>query len=299
MVAVADVVSWIPRTLERLALAIEGATVLDPPAELAQRLTGAVPAGGVKDLLSGTTVGHPVHPLLVTIPIGAFASALALDLTSGDRDASRRLIGIGLLSALPAAATGLSDWGDTQGAERRVGVAHALSNSAGLGLLAASWFARRAGDSGRGLALAGFAVVGVGGWLGGHLSYALGVGVDTTAFSKPPTDWSDACAEADLVEDVPLAVTVADIPVLLVRHAGAISALGDRCTHRGAPLHEGPVVDGCIECPWHASRFALSDGHVARGPATRPQPQLLTRLVAGRVQVRRDEERTLRLNPTS
>ena len=84
-----------------------------------------------------------------------------------------------------------------------------------------------------------------------------------------------------------------------MRHEGRLRALGDRCTHRGAPLHEGTLVDGCIECPWHASRFSLDDGAVVRGPATRPQPAFEVQVSGGRVRVRRDEERALRRNPAS
>ncbi len=287
----------IPNALERLVVSLEQAAGLDRLGEAARPLTDAVGPGKAKDLLSGTAVGHPAHPLLVTVPIGAFASALALDLSEIDPKASRRLIGLGLLASVPTIATGLSDWGDTEGAERRVGIAHALSNSAAIGLLGASWLARRAGGSGRALAWAGFAVLGVGGWLGGHLAYALGVGVDTTAFTGPPQEWTDACAESDLSAEKPVAVNVADMSVLLVRQQAGVSALADRCTHRGGPLHEGTVVDGCIQCPWHASRFDLRDGSVTRGPATRPQPVLQARVIDGRVQVRRQETHALRNNP--
>ncbi|MGI8578112.1 MAG: Rieske 2Fe-2S domain-containing protein [Nocardioidaceae bacterium] len=286
------------RLMERVTASIENATVLDAPASVGQKLTAKIPPGKVKDLLSGTPIGHPLHPALVALPIGAFAGALALDATSGDRAASRRLIGLGLCAALPTAAAGLSDWGDTQGAERRVGLAHALGNSMGLSLLAWSWRVRGRGSSGAVSAVAGFAIMGAAGWLGGHLAYALGVGVDTTVFQQPPTDWTDACAEADLADGEPLAVTIVDSPILLVRHADAAHAIGDRCSHRGGPLHEGTVVNGCIQCPWHGSRFNLDDGAVERGPATRPQPLFDTRVVNGRVQVRRVEERTLRTNPT-
>jgi nitrite reductase/ring-hydroxylating ferredoxin subunit len=125
----------------------------------------------------------------------------------------------------------------------------------------------------------------------------MGVGVDTTAFQRPPKEWTDTVAEDELTEGQPIASTVGTIPVLLVRTGGRIHALADRCTHRGGPLHEGRLEDGCIECPWHASRFALEDGAVVRGPATRPAPVFETRVFGGRVQVRRDEVRTLRLNP--
>ena len=291
--------SMMSRLLERGTLALEKAEVLDHAADVGQRLTGRLKPGPAKDLLSGTPAGHPVHPVLVTVPIGALTGAVALDALRGDAAASRRLIGLGILSALPAAAAGLSDWHDTQGAERRVGVVHALCNTAGLALFTGSWVVRGRGSGGRLLAVAGLGVIGVSGWLGGHLTYALGVGVDTTAFQTPPTEWTDACAESDLDGDAPLHVTVADTPLLLLRHRRDVRVLGDRCTHRGAPLHEGRVVDGCIECPWHASRFSLEDGAVERGPATRPAPVFEARVVDGRVQVRRHEPRTLRTNPVS
>ena len=285
--------------MERVTEAVGGASVLDPVAQAGGALTALIPRGPVKDLLSGTDVGHPLHPVLVPVPIGAFTGAVYLDLTGGDRKASRRLVGLGLLASLPTVAAGLSDWGDTQGAERRVGVAHALSNAVGVSLMAGSWVQRLFGGSGRRMALAGVGAIGVGGWLGGHLSYALGVGVDTTAFQTPPTDWTDACAELDLRGSAPYAVTVLDAPIMLVRHEGELRALNDRCTHRGGPLSEGQVVDGCVECPWHGSRFSLDDGSVVQGPATRPAATFETRIVDGRVQVRRQESRALRTNPTS
>lgn len=175
---------------------------------------------------------------------------------------------------------------------------HALINAVALGLYAGSLATRS--PPRRGLLLrSGAGLLCTGGWLGDHLAYALGVGVDTTAFQKPPADWTDACQEEQLRDNEPLAVTVADTPVMLLRQGYAIRAIGDRCTHRGAPLHEGTISDGCIQCPWHGSRFALTDGAVRRGPATRPQPVFDVRVLNGRVQVRRSEQRTLRLNPTS
>lgn len=98
--------------------------------------------------------------------------------------------------------------------------------------------------------------------------------------------------------DKGIAVTVESTPVLLVRRPQGIVAIGDRCTHRGAPLHDGQIQDGCVVCPWHAARFSLDDGSVAQGPATRPASTFEVRVVAGRVEVRRAEERALRLNPT-
>jgi nitrite reductase/ring-hydroxylating ferredoxin subunit/uncharacterized membrane protein len=290
-----------PRIVEDVVDRIERAESLDKPAEALTGLIGkVVRPGPVEDTLSGVPAGHPLHPALVAVPIGAWVSAIVLDI-AGDDDAARRLTGFGVLAALPAAATGASDWASTMGPERRVGFVHAVANYAALGAYGAGWWARKRGARGLGIGLSvlGGAAVSFSGWLGGHLAYAQGVGVDTTVFQQFPTDWTDAMAESDLpAEGAVSSVDVAGIPVLVARRRSGIVALADRCTHRGAPLHEGQVQDGCIRCPWHDSVFALDDGAVQSGPATRPQPRFEARLRDGRVELRRAETRSLRTNPT-
>ncbi len=213
--------------LERVTLALEHATVLDGPSKVAQKLTSKVTIGRSKALLSGTDAGHPLHPALVSVPIGAFACTVLLDLTGGDPRSSRRVLGFGLLSALPAVAAGASDWSDTEGAERRVGAVHALAASTGLALLTQSWWSRRTqSSSGIGSALLGVTLIGGAGWLGGHLAYALGVGVDTTAFQRMPADWADACGEADLVEGRLIPATVDGTPLVLVREGSSDLRVG-------------------------------------------------------------------------
>jgi len=254
----------------------------------------ALPAGPVKDLLSGTSLGHTLHPLLTDIPIGAWASSLMLDAVGGreSRTAADRLIAIGILAALPTAATGTADWADTQSKERRVGLVHAAANSSALALFSASLLARRRGRRTRGVALsvAGIGALGVGGYLGGHLTYALGLGVDRTAFEAWPNDWTDAIAETDVTEGAIMRATVNCVDAVLTRHHGEIYALADRCTHRGGPLHEGELRDGAIVCPWHQSSFRLVDGAVVRGPATTPAPCLAVRVRAGRVELRAERD---------
>ena len=290
-----------PRLLENLIDRLEATAALDKPAvALSGVLRRVIRPGAVEDTLSGTPLGHPLHPLLVAVPIGAWSSALLLDAT-GDDAGARRLIGLGLVSALPTAASGASDWLSTEGAERRVGLAHALVNYGAIGMYAVSWLARRAGRRGTGIgfSLAGASLLSAGGYLGGHLAYAQGVGVDTTAFQQYPVEWTDALAIDDLPgEDALTSVHVAGVPVLVTVRAGQPVVMADRCTHRGAPLHEGEVVDGCVVCPWHDSAFSLDDGSVRSGPASRPQPLLETRVREGRLQVRRPDERALRTNPT-
>ena len=145
-------------------------------------------ASRTKQLLSGAWLGHRLHPALTDLPIGFWTSAWVLDiidLAGGrrQRDAARTLVGWGVLSALPTAATGLSDLTDTEGTARRIGLVHAACNSTALVSYAASWLARRRGSHGRGVAwgMVGAAAATAGGWLGGHLVFARGTGVDHRA----------------------------------------------------------------------------------------------------------------------
>ena len=138
----------------------------------------AVSPRRLKDVLSGSWLGHPFHPLLTDIPIGAWTSAFVLDLLGGRRsqEAADRLIGLGVLAALPTAATGASDWSDYLGEERRIGFLHAMANAAATACYGASYLARRRGSraKGIGLSLAGAALATGGGYLGGHLAYVRG-----------------------------------------------------------------------------------------------------------------------------
>jgi len=273
------------------ALRMEREKRLDGVANAVGDVVGkVVPTGPLKDLLSGKWLGHTLHPVLTDAPIGAWLSASLLDITGGPESeaAARRLVGWGIVAALPTAWTGLSDYSDTFGPERRVGIVHAGCNALALGLYGASWAARRRGSTGTGkaLGLAGFGVASVGAYLGGHLSLDMGVGVDHTAYEAPPTEWTPVIDESELAEGKPRKAEAAGMDVMVVRHRGGICALAERCTHAGGPLHEGDIGDGTVTCPWHGSIFSLDDGTVRRGPARSPEPAFETRVVDGRVEVR-------------
>jgi nitrite reductase/ring-hydroxylating ferredoxin subunit/uncharacterized membrane protein len=252
-----------------------------------------IPGGPVKYALSGSWFGHALHPLLTDVPIGLWTSALTLDWVGGrsGQAAADRLIALGVGAAVPTAVSGFTDWADsTVGSEavKRVGIVHAASNVAAATLFAGSWIARKRGARGMGklLALAGGSALGAGGFLGGHLSYAEGIGVDQTAFEEPGGDWHDAVAEAELVEGQPAVAEVDGVAVMLLRQGGETFALSDRCAHRGGPLHEGTIEDGCVHCPWHDSVFRLRDGSLVHGPSAYPQPAWETRARDGRIEVR-------------
>ncbi|HVL33621.1 MAG TPA: Rieske 2Fe-2S domain-containing protein, partial [Actinomycetota bacterium] len=229
--------------------------------------------------------------VLTDVPIGTWTSALILDVFPGkaSRRAADNLIGAGLLATVPTIITGLSELADvTRKEDRRLGAAHAIGNAAATTLYAMSWLARRRGRRSRGviLSLLGAAVVSGGAFLGGDLAYRRGVGVSQMAFDEPPHEWSDAYALDGLDDRIPTKVQVGGTDVLLVRRGAQISAIADRCTHRGGPLHEGTLEDDCIRCPWHDSVFRLDDGQVDRGPATAPAPVYDVRVRNGRIQLR-------------
>jgi uncharacterized membrane protein len=157
---------------------LEGTAALDTPVRLVQPLVDALLADRARaDALQGMWLGHAVHPLLVMVPIGSWTSATVLDLVGGrdSRDAARKLVALGVLAFPPAAITGWAEWGGAlEQRDKRVGVVHAVSNVAAVTLFAASWKARRKDSHLRGkvLGLAGHAAVGLGGFLGGHLTEA-------------------------------------------------------------------------------------------------------------------------------
>jgi nitrite reductase/ring-hydroxylating ferredoxin subunit/uncharacterized membrane protein len=263
---------------------------LDDAARGLARVTGAIPSKGpVKDALSGTWLDHPLHPMLTDLPIGFWTSAWVLDIVGGEseRDAARRLIGAGVLSALPAALTGAADWSDTEGRSRRVGVVHAVVNSSAVALYTCSWIARRRGRYARGVALswAGATFATMGGFLGGHLIAAMGVGVDHTAFDEPIEDWT-AAGELDALSERPTRVNVRGAAVVLTRHDDEVRAIAATCPHRGAPLDEGKVDGEVLTCPWHGSQFCLRDGALLAGPSPTGVESYETRVRAGTVEIR-------------
>ncbi len=278
----------------RAVEAVEAAGALDGPGKaIGKAVRGVLAPGALKDAISGTWLGHGLHPLLTDVVIGSFVSATLLDVLGGDRDgkAAERLIAIGIASYPVTAVTGISDYADSELADpaiRRVGLVHAAANSVALGLYAASLRARRNGDSGRGklLGLAGASALGTAGYLGAHMTFAQGVGPNQTAFDPGPADWSDAIGSAQLTTNEPQSVVVGDTPVFLLRHADGVHAMHDRCSHRGCLLSDGAIDGEAVVCVCHGSRFRLQDGSIEQGPATVPQPSYETRESDGTIQVR-------------
>jgi nitrite reductase/ring-hydroxylating ferredoxin subunit/uncharacterized membrane protein len=278
--------------LRPLVDALEQTSALDSVAKtVGKTVRDQLSSQGLKDALSGTWFGHAVHPPLTDVVIGSFLSASLLDLLGADDRASERLLAVGLVAAVPTALSGISDWADTEAADeavRRVGLVHASANSSALVLYTASLAARRRGAHGRGalLSVLGTAVMTVGGYLGGHMSYVRGVGPNRTAFDPGPQEWTAIGEASGFPEGEPRAAVAQDTPVLVIRRGATFHALHDRCSHRGCLLSDGEVEGQVVTCACHGSQFDLADGSVIRGPASAGQPVFEVRESDGRLEVR-------------
>jgi len=276
--------------------------VADQPAldQIAEPLGAAVrnafAAGGAlgqqaKNALHGVWLEHPLHPVFTDVPIGAWTTALALDCSAngdrGMRRASTFALGVGLLGALGAAVTGLTDWSETQGESRRTGLAHGLMNIAATSLVAAAYLQRKSNSraTGRACAWSGYGIALASAYLGGDLVYAQRVGV-THADVEAPEEFTAVAQSGTLAENSMTRARAGDADVLLARQHGRVCALIHSCAHLGGPLSEGTLKDGSVVCPWHGSEFALDDGRVLNGPSTHNQPCLPARERDGRIEVK-------------
>ncbi len=277
---------------------------------VAEKLKGTleplISDGFVRDTLTGRWLGHPAHPALVIAPLAGWLSGTLLDLAGGPaaRQSARRLVGAGTLAAMPAAMSGAADWLTTDSAEERVGTVHAALADGAAVMYATSWLlrTRRHHRAAVAVGLIGAGLAGATAFLGGHLSFRRGVGVSTVAYQSGPTDWTPVELDDTPTPDRPTRAVIDAIAYAVVARAGDDEApphvVESRCSHRGGPLHEGAVVDGCLECPWHGARFDLETGEVRRGPASVPQPVYEVRRDGATTLIRRDEPGGLRTSVT-
>lgn len=278
--------------------AIERQEWLQPVEEKLQRAVSSAyesagPAGRkLKNFMHGVWLGHPLHPVLTDIPVGSWTLAFILDLmeaahTRGAGRGADTAIKIGLAGAAGAAVTGLTDWNETHGSARRVGLIHGLLNVTSVTFYAASLLARRKNQRVRGRALAylGFAVANASAYLGGHLVFAKQIGVNHAAGEQVPEHWIAVLDETELREGELRRVMADSVKVLLVRRNGEIHAVAEVCSHMGGPLAEGELEGDVVQCPWHGSRFDLRDGSVVDGPATHRQPLFEARIRNGQIEV--------------
>lgn len=252
----------------------------------------------LKSFLNGTWLGHPLHPLITDIPLASWVVTAVFDLiwliahVTWAAPAALVTLIVGVLSALAAAVTGLTDWSDTYGSERRVGLNHALFNTLALLLYVLSGVLRLFAGPGDTLVAAllgflGLVSVGYAGYLGGEMVFTKGTGVNHTAWEAGGEDYEAVLPVADVQENTLYRVTVAGVPVILLRQGEGFFAISATCPHAGGPLNEGTLQGDQVECPWHSSRFCLRDGRVLTGPAVVNAPRYDVRITSGQVMLKR------------
>ncbi|HLQ31827.1 MAG TPA: Rieske (2Fe-2S) protein [Chloroflexota bacterium] len=279
--------------------ALDQLTFLEPLADSLQNALGQLlkqggePAKLAKDVLNGVWFEHPLHPAMTDIPIGAWTCAMMLDIGSaGDERLAKAadvLVGVGCLGAVGAALTGVADWHDTYGKERRTGLAHALLNTGSLSLFLSSLSLRRSGARAAGVtaSLAGYGLALAASYLGGDLVFRMGTKVNRTAWLEGPDEWTPVIADGEVTDGKLVRAKAGDVPVLLCRQNGRLYAISAVCPHAGGPLDEGTLEGRTVICPWHASQFDLADGSVVHGPATFEAPLFETRVENGQIEVKR------------
>lgn len=255
------------------------------------RLPGTRP---LKTLLHGTwPLHHPLHATVTDWTVGGYVTLIALDvyyLVTNDAGLTRAtdfVLVLTLISSLVAIVSGLTDWNETFGEERRNGMLHGLLMvTATIGFVISLWLRVGGSPDQRTTAivisLIGFVVLVVAAYFGGEMVFGYGTEVNRQAWAEVPSKWERLDLAAKGLEDRKPVVAKAKngFAIFVVRLDGKVYAMGNTCTHAGGPLNEGKWVGGdrCeIECPWHASRFCVKDGDVHGGPATFPEPRFQVR----------------------
>lgn len=252
------------------------------------------PVRPLQNFLNGVWLGHPLHPVLTDVPVGAWTATLVLDMLSPLSDdesletAADITLATGLAAAVASAVTGLTDWKDTYGAERSVGLLHGLTMATGTLLYMQSLVSRRTGSRGVGVLLStlGYGLIGAGAYIGGDQVYDLGYGVNHTAFDHGPSNFVPVLAEGDLADNNLTKASAGGVSVLLARVGGQVFALDDTCVHAGCSLAGGRLDGYTVTCPCHFSQYDVRDGSVINGPATMPEPSYQVRINGGMIEVK-------------
>ena len=249
----------------------------------------------LQDLLNGSVLGHSLHPVVVDVVIGGSTAAVLLQVLSwfgvtGLRVALLWILALTWLAGLSAIVTGLTDFKDTAtGDERHVVGLHGLINIVATALFAVAFFALLSdADALAGvLLLVAYLVVGVGGFIGGHVVFKYGYMVNHNAFSsgKKAKEFTPVLPAAELAEATPTKAMLGPTALVLVRRGDIVAALKETCSHAGGPLSQGTLVGDTIVCPWHGSAFRLPDGAVRHGPSATRQVAYRARISGDQVEV--------------
>lgn len=253
-------------------------------------LSGGKPVRHAVDVLHGSWLGHPLHPVLTDVVVGAWGMAGLLDLIGGrrSRKAADTLTEVGVISAVPTAVAGLADYSGIDQSAAGTGLTHALLNTVALVFYLFSVRARRRGQRRQGVFLSacGLGIATMSAYLGGHLVFSKKVGVD---HSEPPADlpeWRPVLDADDLHASSPQRINVDGTDIALFRRGNNIYAINAVCPHAGGPLEKGQVEGETVQCPWHDSVFNLTDGSIVHGPTAYPVTCYEARRRNGKIEIR-------------
>lgn len=229
----------------------------------------------IRDLLSGTWLGHPLHAVMTDLPIGAMTLVVILDLLGQPSAADVALV-LGILAMLGAAAAGFADYSTTDGAPRVRATIHSSVMIVSLVVYVISLALRAGAPADRTLPIAlsivGYLILAGGAFVGGDVVYLLGNMVDRHAWRTGGSKWQPLDIH-EIPDGQLVKAKVGTQAIVVTRHGGVVMALHDQCAHAGGPLSGGTIVNGCVECPWHGSRFDLATGERRRGPTVYDQPR--------------------------
>lgn len=258
----------------------------------------------LKDLLHGTwPLRHPLHPALTDAAVGAYTVLAVLDvLYLVQRDAAVAQVSVIVLfiaqvASLASAVSGLTDWNETHGNERRLGILHGVLMTLISFAYVASLVMRSSSsapppDVAVYIALGAWLALVIAAHLGGEMTYGFGTGVGRHAWATISDKWQTLQVPAANLEDrKPVRANMKNgFAVMVVKLDGELHAMAAVCTHASGPLDKGKFVGGDlrdIQCPWHFSVFSVKSGTALHGPATIDEPTFETRVAAdGNVEVR-------------
>jgi nitrite reductase/ring-hydroxylating ferredoxin subunit/uncharacterized membrane protein len=250
------------------------------------RWIGAIlrPIRPVKDFLNGKWLGHSIHAVLTDVPIGVLTLVIILDVLD-IRNAADIALAFGVLAMIGAAVAGAADYVDTDDEPRMVATVHATLMVIALVIYLISLGMRLSAPSGDrtvviALSIIAYLIVAGAAWVGGEVVYAFGNMVNRHAWRfGNKSSWTKLDV-IDIPENTPTAAKAGAQSLVVVRQGSTVYAMHSVCAHAGGPLAEGRIVDGCVECPWHYSRFELATGHRKQGPTTFDQPYYDVRAAA-------------------
>jgi len=243
------------------------------------------PIRPIKDFLHGKWLGHSVHALLTDLPIGALSLTVLFDLLDQRAAADVTLV-VGVLGMIAAAVAGAADYADTDDDPRAAATVHATLMVFSLAVyLVSLWLRLGSAGTDRLAAIAteliGYGMLLAGAYVGGELVFTLGNMVNRHAWRfGTKSEWTKLDL-TEISENKPTAAKAGTQQLVVVRTGDTVYALHAQCAHAGGPLPSGRLVDGCIECPWHFSRYDLATGRRTQGPTTFDQPRYEVRKADG------------------